>query len=194
MSIIPNVLVTDGDGVSRVYDIYSTLVNDRNIFITGEIDEETSSLIIAQLLYMNSDSSTRPICLYINSKGGEALHGLAIVDVIKSLHAPVYTYCIGSCYGTAALIFSSGTREYRFLYPHSKINIQGAPKSSDHIQKNNHPECRFSESLSCDFCKVIADNSMKEVKRVCSDFKNENWLTANEAVEYGLADRIVHVR
>lgn len=191
MNTMPTVLVKDDDGASRFYDIQSKLLADRNVFLMGEIDDEILGLLSTQLLYLNSIDSSTPIYLYINSMGGDAMAGLAIVDIIKSLNAPVYTFCIGVCASAAALIFSSGEKGYRFLYEHSRVmihTIQGTMNGPMGKMKANY---QMMECLNKDVCAVLAENTIKDIQKISHDIKDDKWMCANEAIEYGLADRII---
>lgn len=194
MSTIPNILVTDSDGTHRVYDIYSKLANDRNIFLTGEINNESSCLIIAQLLYLNSVDSVTPICLYINSPGGEVMDGLVITDIIKTIKAPVYTYCIGSCSSAAALIFVSGDRGHRFMYPHSRLMIHAVKGTMNGPMADIMVNYALMGSLNEDVCALIAANTQIPIDSVRVAIEKDKWLNAEEALKYGFADIILGVK
>lgn len=194
MNQVPNVLVTDPDGSSRVVDLFSKLANDRNLFITGEIDEEVSNLIIAQMLYLNSKDAGQPIYLYINSPGGDALSGLAIVDVIKSIRAPVYTFCIAACASAAALIFSSGRKGNRYVYKHSRIMIhavRGMMNGPINEVKINY---NLMEELNVDMCEVLSSNTGQTFQKIEQDTYHDRWFKAEDAIAYGLADKIIKNR
>lgn len=194
MNIMPNVLVKDSEGNTRMMDIYSKLANDRNIFLIGTIDEDLAGSIIMQLLHLNSDNSETPICLYINSNGGEAKSSFGIIDVIRSLRAPVYTYCIGSCASAAALIFSSGEKGNRYLYPHSRIMIHAIQGTMNGPMSNVAANYQLMESLNNDVCKIISENTGKSIEVVQEDTLKDYWMTSDIAIKYGLADKIIQAR
>lgn len=194
MNLLPNILVKDSEGNTRMMDIYSKLANDRNIFLIGTIDEEIASSIIMQLLHLNSDNPDAPICLYINSNGGEAKSSFGIIDVIRSLRAPVYTYCLGTCASAAALIFSSGEKGNRYLYQHSRIMIHAIQGTMNGPMVNVTANYQFMESLNDDVCQIIAENTGKSFLSVKEDTSRDYWMKANAAIEYGLADKIIPTR
>ncbi len=173
------------------FDIYSRLLEDRIIFITGEIDDLVANTTIAEMLYLESKNTQKDIYLYINSPGGVAQSGLAILDTIRYIKSPVCTICIGLCASAAALILASGTKGKRFILPHSKVmihqplgGIKGQVSEIEIYYKEGVKDKNTYASLLAEFCGRATSD-------VLADIDRDNYLSATEAVKYGLADKIL---
>ena len=188
-TVVPYVVEQTGKG-ERSYDIYSRLLEDRIIFLTGEINDAVADAVVAQLLYLEGKDPNKDICLYINSPGGSVTAGLAIYDTMNYIKCDVCTICIGLAASMGAFILSSGTKGKRFALPNSEIMIhqplggaQGQASDikiqADHIIKTKH---RLNT--------ILAENSGKPYEVVEKDTDRDNYLSAEDAKEYGLIDKI----
>ena len=188
-TVIPYVVENTGKG-ERSYDIYSRLLEDRVIFLTGEINDAVADAIVAQLLFLENKDANKDICLYINSPGGSVTAGMAIYDTMNYIKCDVSTICIGLAASMGAFLLSSGAKGKRYALPNSEIMIhqplggaQGQASDikiqADHIIKTKH---RLNT--------ILAENSGKPYEVVEKDTDRDNYLSAEEAKEYGLIDKI----
>ncbi len=193
MNLIPYV-VDKTDKGERSYDIYSRLLEDRIIFISGEITDETANTVVAQLIYLEAKDSSKDISLYINSPGGSVTAGLAIYDTMNYIKCDVSTICIGMAASMGAFLLSSGAKGKRFLLPNSEVMIHqplgGARgQASDIVITANHIQ-KTKEKLT----KILAENSNQPYEKVLADCERDNYMSAQEALEYGLVDKIFNKR
>ncbi len=186
--LIPTVVDKTNSG-ERSYDIYSRLLEDRIVFISGEINDTVANTVIAELLYLDSKNSTQDIHLYINSPGGVSQAGLAILDTMRFIHSPVSTICIGLCASAAALILAGGEPGKRYVLPHSKVmihqpwgGVQGQITEIEIYYKEGLKDRNTYASLLADFC----DKSESIVQH---DIERDNYMSADEAIAYGLVDK-----
>ena len=193
MTMIPYVIEQTGRG-ERSYDIFSRLLNDRIIMLNDQVDNASASVIIAQLLYLEGQDPDKDISFYINSPGGSVSAGLAIYDTMQYIKCDVSTICMGMAASMGAFLFSSGTKGKRYILPNAEVMIHqplGGAKgqateiliAADHIK-------RTKDRLN----KILAENTGKSVEEIFNDTERDNWLTAEEAVAYGLADKIIEKR
>ncbi len=193
MALIPYVIEQTNRG-ERSYDIFSRLLNDRIIVLSDEVNDATASIIVAQLLYLEGQDPDKDISFYINSPGGSVTAGLAIYDTMKYIKCDVSTICMGMPASMGAFLFSSGTKGKRYILPNAEVMIhqplggaQGQATeiliAADHIK-------RTKDRLN----KILAENTGKSVEEIFQDTERDNWLTAEEAVNYGLADKIIDKR
>ena len=192
---MPYVIDQTNNG-ERQYDIFSRLLEDRIIFLSGGIDSTIASIVIAQLIYLEAKDPTKDIYLYINSPGGSVNDGLAIIDTMNYIKCDVNTICIGSAMSMGALILSSGTKGKRFALPNSEIMIHqvlipggvGGQATEFEILTNNL--LKHKALLN----KMLSDNSGQPYEKVCADTERDHYLSAEEALEYGLIDKIYYNR
>jgi ATP-dependent Clp protease protease subunit len=190
--LVPIVIEKSGRG-ERAYDIYSRLLKDRIVFLGGPIDDMTANLIIAQMLFLSNDESQSDIHFYINSPGGSITSGLAIYDTMRFLRCPVATYCVGMAASMAAVLLTAGQTEKRFLLPNSRIllhqplitGVLEGPATDLEIETKEI--LRLRERLY----KIISEHTGKDVTQIEKDTDRNLWLDAEEAIKYGLADRIL---
>ncbi|WP_368262843.1 ATP-dependent Clp protease proteolytic subunit [Clostridium disporicum] len=185
--LIPTVLEQTGKG-EKAWDIYSRLLKDRIIFITGEIETHMANLIVAQLLFLDSESH-EPITLYINSPGGQVTAGLAIVDTMKILNSPVHTICMGMCASMGAFILSQG--EKRYALPNSEVMIHqplggASGQATDILISANHI-LKTKEKLT----KALAIACKQPYEKVANDCERDYFMDAEEALAYGIIDEII---
>jgi ATP-dependent Clp protease protease subunit len=188
-SLVPTVIETTGRG-ERAYDIYSRLLKERIIFLGDEVNDVTASLVVAQLLFLESEDSTKDINLYINSPGGSVTAGMAIFDTMNYIKCDVSTICVGMAASMAAVILAGG--DTRMMMPHSEVMIHqpsgGANgKTSDILVAADH-----IRDLRNELNKILSERTGKSVDEVARDTELDKWLKPEEALSYGLIDAIYH--
>ncbi len=189
MPLVPTVIETTNRG-ERAYDIYSRLLNDRIIFVSGEIEDHMANLIVAQLLYLESQDPNKDIQLYINSPGGSVTAGLAIYDTMQYIKPDVSTICVGMAASMGAFLLSSGTKGKRYALPNAEIMIHqpsggSQGQASDMLIAAEHI-LKIRKKLN----KILADNTGQEIEVIEKDTDRDNWLDAHEAKAYGLVDDV----
>lgn len=193
MALIPMV-VEQTDRGERSYDIYSKLLEERIIFITGEINDTVANTVVAELLYLEAKDSTKDIDIYINSPGGSVTSGLAIYDTMNFIKCDVSTICIGMAASMAAFLLSSGTKGKRYALPSSEIMIHqplgGAQGQASDIKIQAEHILALKKKLN----SVLAANTGKPVEQIENDTDRDNYLTAEDALNYGLIDKIFYNR
>lgn len=189
MNLIPIVLDKEDDS-ERSYDIYSILLKNRIIFISGEIDDNLSNLVVAQLLYLDS-LSHEDISLYINSPGGSVTSGLAIYDTMNFIKSNVSTICYGICASMAALLLSSGKKGKRYILPNADVMIHQVLGRSEGQASDIKIATDRILDLKNRLNTILSKNTNKHIKTIEKDTDRDNYLNANEALEYGLVDKII---
>jgi ATP-dependent Clp protease protease subunit len=190
MSLVPYVIEQSSRG-ERSYDIYSRLLKDRIIFLGEEVNEVTASLVVAQLLFLESEDPSKDICLYINSPGGSVSAGLAIYDTMRYIKCDVSTICIGMAASMGAFLLAGGAKGKRYALPNAEIMIHqplgGAQGQATEIEIAAKHILQTKEKLN----RMLAENCGKSVAIVAADTDRDNWMTAEEAQEYGLIDKVI---
>ena len=189
MALIPMV-VEQTDRGERSYDIYSKLLEERIIFITGEINDALANTVVAQLLYLEAKDSTKDIDVYINSPGGSVTAGLAIYDTMNFIKCGVSTICIGMAASMAAFLLSSGEKGKRFALPSSEIMIHQPLGGAQGQASDIKIQAEHILSLKKRLNEILAKNTGKPYEQIEIDTDRDNYLTAEEARSYGLIDRI----
>lgn len=189
MALIPMV-VEQTDRGERSYDIYSKLLEERIIFITGEINDALANTVVAQLLYLEAKDSTKDIDVYINSPGGSVTAGLAIYDTMNFIKCGVSTICIGMASSMAAFLLSSGEKGKRFALPSSEIMIHQPLGGAQGQASDIKIQAEHILSLKKRLNEILAKNTGKPYEQIEIDTDRDNYLTAEEALSYGLIDRI----
>ena len=193
MSLVPYVLESTSRG-ERSYDIYSRLLKDRIIFLSEEVNDVTASLVVAQLLFLDSEDTEKDIYFYINSPGGSVSAGLAIYDTMQHVRADVSTVCVGMAASMGAFLLSGGAKGKRFALPNAEVMIHqpmgGAQGQATDIKISAEHILRTRERLN----KILSENTGKPLEVIEKDTERDNWLTAQEAVEYGLIDKVIEKR
>ena len=189
MNLIPYVIEDTGRG-ERSYDLYSRLLRDRIVFLTGEVNDQSASSVIGQLLFLESENPDMDIYLYINSPGGSVTAGMGIYDTMRFIRPKVNTICVGLAASMGALLLSSGEKGKRFALPHSRVMIHqplgGMQGQATELEIVAREILRTKAELN----KILADNTGKPIEEVARDTERDYWLTAEEALKYGLIDRI----
>src|SRR5690606_28679457 len=188
--LIPTVIEQEGR-IERAYDIYSRLLKDRIVFMGEDVNSHTANLIVAQLLFLDNQDSGKPIHFYINSPGGHVYDALAIYDTMQSVKSPVHTYGIGMQASAAAFLLSSGEKGKRFLLPHATVMIH--QPSSGTRGKVTDQEIDLKESLRVKKLleQIMAKNTGQKLDKIHVDMERDFWMTAEEAVKYGVADKVI---
>ena len=187
--MIPTVIEKEPSGI-RAYDIYSRLLKDRIIILNGEIDDNLANTVVAQLLYLDS-LSTNDISLYINSPGGSITAGMAIYDTMNFVKSDVSTICIGMCASMAAFLLSSGKKGKRYTLPNGEVMIHqplgGAQGQATEIKIAVERILKLKEKLN----RILSENTKQDIKKIEQDTERDHFLDADEALEYGLIDKIL---
>lgn len=193
MALIPMVVDQTTTG-ERSYDIYSRLLEDRIIFLTGEIDDAVADTIVAQLIYLESKDPNKDISLYINSPGGSVSAGLAIYDTMKYIKCDVATICIGLAASMGAFLLSSGTKGKRFALPNSEVMIHqplgGAQGQASDIEIQAKQIQLVKEKIN----RILSEQTGQDIKKVQKDTDRDYYMSAEQAKEYGLIDDIFYTR
>ena len=187
--IIPTIIEKEKNG-EKFYDLYSRLLKDRIIFLSGEINDEVSNVIVGELLFLNSQSKD-DIFLYINSPGGSVTAGMAIYDTINFIEADVSTICVGMCASMAAFLLSSGTKGKRACLKNSEVMIHqplgGAQGQATEIQIAAERIIKLKKKLN----QILSENTGQTLKKVENDTERDYFMDANEALQYGIVDKIL---
>ena len=187
--LVPTVVEQTGRG-ERAYDIYSRLLNDRIIFLSDEVNDATASLVVAQLLFLEAQDPDKDISFYINSPGGSVTAGMAIYDTMNFIKCDVSTICIGMAASMGAFLLSAGAKGKRIALPHSEIMIHqplgGAQGQASDIKIRADLILRTRDMLN----KILAENTGKSIEQIERDTDRDNFMTAEQALEYGLIDKI----
>ena len=187
--LVPTVVEQTGRG-ERAYDIYSRLLNDRIIFLSDEVNDATASLVVAQLLFLEAQDPDKDISFYINSPGGSVTAGMAIYDTMNFIKCDVSTICIGMAASMGAFLLSAGTKGKRIALPHSEIMIHqplgGAQGQASDIKIRADLILRTRDMLN----KILAENTGKSIEQIEHDTDRDYFMTAEQALEYGIIDKI----
>ncbi len=193
LGMVPMVIETSGRG-ERAYDIYSRLLKERVVFLVGEVNDHMANLVIAQLLFLESENPEKDISLYINSPGGSVSAGMAIYDTMNFIKPDVSTLRMGMAASMGAFLLSSGTKGKRFSLPNSKVMIHqplgGARGQATEIEIAAREIIKTREQLN----KILADNTGQPLSRIENDTERDYYLSAAEAKDYGLVDQVIAKR
>ncbi len=191
MALIPYVIEQTSRGGERSYDIYSRLLRERIIFLGDEVNDTTASLVVAQMLFLESEDPGKDINLYINSPGGSVTAGMAIYDTMNYVKCDVSTICMGLAASMGAFLLSSGAKGKRFALPNSEIMIHqpsgGAKGQATEIQIVAENILKTKKKLN----EILAANTGQSVEKIAADTERDNFMSAQEALDYGLIDRIL---
>ena len=192
-ALVPMVVEQTGRG-ERSYDIFSRLLNDRIIFLSDEVNDATASLVVAQMLFLEAQDPTKDISFYITSPGGSVTAGMAIYDTMQYIKCDVSTICIGMAASMGAFLLSSGTKGKRIALPNSEIMIHqplgGAKGQATDIKIQAELILRTRDNLN----RILAENTGRSVDEIARDTERDNFMTAKQALEYGLVDKIFDKR
>lgn len=193
MALVPYVVDQTSRG-ERQYDIFSRLLEDRIVVLSDEVNDQTASLVVAQLLYLEGKDSEKDISFYINSPGGSVTAGMAIYDTMQYIKCDVSTICMGMAASMGAFLLSSGAKGKRYALPNSEVMIHqpsgGARGQATEIQIVAENILRTRAKLN----KILAENTGKPIEVIAADTERDNFMTAQEALEYGLVDKVLTKR
>lgn len=193
MTLIPIVVEQTSRG-ERAYDIYSRLLKDRIIFLGSQVDDVVANLVIAQLLFLESDDPDKDINFYINSPGGSVTAGLAIFDTMRYIKPDISTLCMGQAASMGALLLSAGTKGKRFALPNSRILIHqvsgGFQGQGTDIEIQSREVLNLKKKLN----QILAENTGQSVEKISQDTDRDYFMSGDEAVDYGLVDRVISKR
>ena len=193
--LVPTVIEQSGRG-ERAFDIYSRLLKERIIFLVGPVDDHTANLVVAQLLFLESENPDKDIYFYINSPGGSVTAGMSIYDTMEFIKPDVQTLCLGQAASMGAFLLSAGTKGKRFALPNSRIMIHqplisgGLGGQASDIEIHARELLKLKEKLN----KILADHTGKSIEEVARDTDRDNFMSAQEAMEYGLIDKVITSR
>ncbi len=193
MALVPYVVEQTNRG-ERQYDIFSRLLNDRIVVLSDEVNDATASLVVAQLLFLESQDSEKDISFYINSPGGSVTAGMAIYDTMQYIKCDVSTICMGLAASMGAFLLSSGAKGKRFALPNSEIMIHqpsgGAQGQATDIKIVADHILRTKQKLN----QILAENTGKSIEEIAQDTERDNFMSAEEALNYGLVDKVLYKR
>lgn len=189
MNLIPNVIEKSSNG-DRAYDLYSRILEDRIIFLSGEIDDNVSNIVVAELLYLDSLNND-DISIYINSNGGSITAGMAIYDTMNFIKSDVSTICVGMAASMAAFLLSSGEDGKRYALKNAEIMIHqplgGVSGQATEIKIAAERILRIKDKMN----RIMAENTGKDIKKIENDTERDNFMTSDEALSYGIIDKIL---
>jgi len=194
-TLIPTVIEQSGRG-ERAFDIYSRLLKERIIFLIGPVDDHTANLVVAQLLFLESENPDKDIYFYINSPGGSVTAGLSIYDTMKFIKPDVQTLCLGQAASMGAFLLSAGTKGKRFALPNSRVMIHqplisgGLGGQASDIEIHARELLKLKEKLN----QMLAEHTGKSLEQIERDTDRDNFMSAQEAADYGLIDKVITTR
>ncbi|MFZ9429996.1 MAG: ATP-dependent Clp endopeptidase proteolytic subunit ClpP [Burkholderiaceae bacterium] len=193
LGMVPIVIETSGRG-ERAYDIYSRLLRERVVFLVGPVNDATANLVVAQLLFLESENPDKDISLYINSPGGSVSAGMSIFDTMNFIKPDVSTLCMGMAASMGAFLLSAGTKGKRFALPNSKVMIHqplgGTQGQATDIEIHAREILKTREQLN----KILAERTGQPLEKIQADTERDYYMSANEAKDYGLVDQVIDKR
>jgi ATP-dependent Clp protease protease subunit len=193
LGMVPMVIETSGRG-ERAYDIYSRLLKERVVFMVGEVNDQTAKLVIAQLLFLESENPEKDISLYINSPGGSVSAGMAIYDTMQFIKPDVSTLCMGMAASMGAFLLAAGTKGKRFSLPNSRVMIHqplgGARGQASDIEIQAREILYLRERLN----KILSDRTGQTIETIAKDTDRDNFMSGEQAKEYGIIDQVIEKR
>ncbi len=193
MSLIPYVVEQTNRG-ERSYDIFSRLLNDRIIFLGEEVTDAAASIIVAELLFLEAQDPDKDIQMYINSPGGSVTAGMAIYDTMQYVKCDVSTICVGLAASMGAFLLSSGTKGKRLALPNAEIMIHQPSAGTQGQVTDMAIHIKRMETIKRRLNKILADNTGRSIESITADCERDNFMTAEEAKEYGLIDKVIYSR
>jgi ATP-dependent Clp protease protease subunit len=193
LNLVPMVVEQTARG-ERAYDIYSRLLKDRLVFIVGPIDDQVANLVVAQLLFLESENPDKDVQLYINSPGGVVTSGLAIYDTMQFIKPDVATTCIGQAASMGSLLLAGGAKGKRYCLPHSRVMIHQPSGGFEGQASDIHIHAREILNTKQRLNEILAKHTGQTVERIAQDSDRDNFMDAAKAVEYGLVDTVLNKR
>ena len=192
-NLVPMVVEQTSRG-ERAYDIYSRLLKERIIFMVGPVDDYSSNLIVAQLLFLESENPTKDISLYINSPGGSVTAGMSIYDTMQFIKPDISTLCIGQAASMGAILLCGGKKDKRFALPNSRVMIHQPLGSFQGQATDFDIQAKEILSIRARLNEILAKNTGQTIKKIEADTERDNFMTSEEAMKYGLIDKILNSR
>ena len=192
-TLLPYVVEQTSRG-ERSYDLYSRLLNDRIVFLNGEVNEASANIVVAELLYLEAQDPDKDIQMYINSPGGSVTDGLAIYDTMQYIKADVATICVGMAASMGAFLLAAGAKGKRMALPHAEIMIHQVLGGTQGQETDIQIEARHMARIKHSLTETLAACTGKTYEQVYADCERNNWMTAEEAREYGLIDKVIDKR
>ena len=189
-NFLPYVIEKTGNG-EHWSDIFSRLLKDRIIFIDGEINDTTADIVVAQILYLESENPEKEISIYINSPGGSVTAGLAIYDTMQYVRCPIQTICMGQAASMGAVLLAGGSKGKRFALPHSRVMIHQPMGGAQGQASDIEIEAQEIQKIKKELYEIIAYHTGKDYDQVWKDCDRDHWMIASEAQEYGLIDKVL---
>ena len=193
MSFIPYVIEQSSRG-ERSYDIYSRLLKERIIFLDGEVNDASASVIVAQLLFLEAEDPNKDIHLYINSPGGSVTAGMAIYDTMNYIKCDVSTICVGMAASMGAFLLAAGAKGKRYALPNSEVMIHQPLSGVQGQVTDIQITAKHVQKIKDKMTKMLAENCGQPLEKVAADVERDNWMDANEAKAYGLVDKVIEKR
>ncbi len=192
--LIPMVVDQTSRG-ERSYDIYSRLLEDRIVFVTGEITDDTANVVVAQLIYLEGKDPKKDISMYINSPGGSISAGMAILDTMRYISCDISTICVGMCASMAAVLLACGTKGKRFSLPNGEIMIHQPLSTGMQGQATDiEIASKHLQKLKAKMHEILSDATGQSVEKVAKDCERDNYMSSSEAQEYGIIDKVIEKR
>jgi ATP-dependent Clp protease protease subunit len=190
-ALIPMVIETSGHGDRSAYDIYSLLLKHRIIFVGMPITDQVANSVVAQLLYLAQEDTDRPIRMYINCPGGIVYHGLAVYDTIQQVTCPVETWAVGVTASMGTVLLAAGTKGHRYALPHATVHMHPAGGSAQGYAPDVEIQYKELKRVEDLLHQLLSQHTGQPVDQIAADFDRDRFMTAQEAVEYGLVDQVV---
>jgi ATP-dependent Clp protease protease subunit len=191
-ALVPMVIESTGRG-ERAYDIYSLLLKERIIFLGTGINDQIANLIVAQLLWLDSQDPEREISVYINSPGGVIYHGLAVYDTMQQVRAPVRTVAVGVTASMGTMLLAAGTEGRRYALPHATIHMHPAGGGAQGYAPDVEIQYKELQRMQNLLHQLLAKHTKQTVQKIADDFDRDRWMSAEQAVEYGIVDEVLMV-
>jgi ATP-dependent Clp protease protease subunit len=191
-ALVPMVIESTGRG-ERAYDIYSLLLKERIIFLGTGINDQIANLIVAQLLWLDSQDPEREISVYINSPGGIIYHGLAVYDTMQQVRAPVRTVAVGVTASMGTMLLAAGTEGRRYALPHATIHMHPAGGGAQGYAPDVEIQYKELQRMQNLLHQLLAKHTKQTVQKIADDFDRDRWMSAEQAVEYGIVDEVLMV-
>jgi len=188
--LIPMVIESSGRG-ERAYDIYSLLLKERIVFLGTVINDQIANLIVAQLLYLDSEDPEKEISLYINSPGGIIYHGLGVYDAMQQVHAPISTIAVGVTASMATMLLAAGDKGRRYALPHATIHMHPAGGAAQGYAPDVEIQYKELQRMQHLLHELLSKHTGQSIEKIADDFDRDKWMSAEDAVEYGIIDEVL---
>lgn len=191
-SLVVPVVIENTPKGERNWDIFSRLLKDRVIMVTGEVNEVMENVVVAQLLFLNSEDDKKPIHMYINSPGGAVVDGMAIIDTMNYIDAPVYTYCTGMCASMGAMMLSQGERGHRYCLPNAEVMIHQPLGGAQGQATDINITAKQINKTKTKLLKMLSEACNQDYDKIYNDCERDYYMDAEEALEYGIVDVVLN--